>query len=194
MPVAQQQSDTQNKSTRRWHPWVNHITHPHFLKCEGTVLLYCHYYYGSQTPLCPSLWRSGVFYLPCLRTRDARSIILLIWTGKCLKNLWYEVLQSLLVICRYEKEKWGTSHCFEFTGSRQNRGIHICIYRGNGAEWKPNICKNLVHSWSPTWLPLNKTQNIWVDRTICSMENSHPKAYLTNKEKQTLIFFPPSSK
>lgn len=40
----------------------------------------------------------------------------------------YRVLQDLLVICRYEKEKWDTSHCFKFAGSSQNRGnphMHI---------------------------------------------------------------------
>lgn len=104
MPGAQLQSDNQNKSTGRRHLCVNHTMDPHFLKCHGTVLLY---YHGSKVPLCPNLWRAGVSYLPCLKTKEASSIILLIWTGKCLKNLLYKVLQSLLVICRYEKEKWG---------------------------------------------------------------------------------------
>lgn len=54
MPVAQPQSDTQNKSTWRTYPCVNHTMHPHFLKCQGTVLLYYHYYHGSKVPLCPN--------------------------------------------------------------------------------------------------------------------------------------------
>lgn len=69
------------KSARRkWHQ-LCHV--PLFPEIPGTMLLH---YQASKVPRGPNLWRAGVSYLPCLRTRDATGIVLLTGTDTCLEN------------------------------------------------------------------------------------------------------------
>lgn len=56
---------------------------PLFPEIPGTMLLH---YQASKVPRCPNLWRAGVSYLPCLRTRDATGIVLLTGTDTCLED------------------------------------------------------------------------------------------------------------
>lgn len=85
----------------------------------------------------------------------------------------------------YEKEKEGTSHCFKFA-EMVGMGIykHICIYvyiMIMEYNWKSNICKSEYIVGAP-FASLSIKHRI--DRTTYSIENSHPKAYFANKEKQ----------
>lgn len=80
----------------------------------------------------------------------------------------------------YEKKKKGIFHCFKFAEMVGMGGIYICLYCRNGIG-------NLIYTRSeyivgaPFASLLIKHR---IDRTTYSIENSHPKAYFANKEKQ----------
>lgn len=81
MPISQSQSDTKKCQEEMTVHQLCHV--PLFPEIPGTMLLH---YQASKVPRCPNLWRAGVSYLPCLRTRDATGIVLLTGTDTCLEN------------------------------------------------------------------------------------------------------------